>query len=44
MLWVMVWWTVVGGMIDFMLFGGFDDGRTDGRTDRQTFVLLELLS
>ena len=31
-------------MIDFMVFGGFDDGRTDGQTDGRTFVLLELLS
>ena len=31
-------------MIDFMLFGGFDDGWTDGRTNERTLVVLESLS
>ena len=35
---VMLWGDVVcgvvwGGMIDFKLFGGFDNGQTDGRTN-----------
>ena len=28
-------------MIVFVLFGGFDFGRTDGQTDERTFVILE---
>ena len=31
-------------MIDFLLFRGFDDRRTDGRTDERTLVVVELLS
>ena len=37
---VMLW----GGMIDFMLFWGFADRQTDRLMNKQTFVLLELLS
>ena len=33
-----------GGMIDFMLFLGFDLSQTDGCTYVRTFVLLESLS
>ena len=31
-------------MIDFMLFGGFDDGQTDRQTNERTLVVVESLS